>query len=110
MSDNDFAAADAYNLWLLGPDKTKRKGEAANHARCYLALRKAQEWQPIESAPRDGTEIVVGKYYGEQWHANTAAWMPEGANGPGWITPDCCEVIRPTHWMPLPTPPENANG
>ncbi len=71
------------------------------------------EWMPIESAPKEGPFIVFG-----------GAWCGEingvehGQCGP-WIVAPCgarfdvmgtdaysAWVIEPTHWMPLPPPPE----
>jgi hypothetical protein len=66
------------------------------------------EWQPIESAPRDGTHIL-GYADGEM---TTVYWEP-GSVG---IHPHWCLVVVvcwvegdefwPTHWMPLPKPPQ----
>ena len=51
-------------------------------------------WQPIETAPRDGTRIVV--WDGEQ--AECAAWVkPMDA----WIG-DWGLTVRPTHWVLVP--------
>jgi alkylation response protein AidB-like acyl-CoA dehydrogenase len=70
------------------------------------------EWQPIETAPRDGTSILVAKAgkwvreasWWDAWYANTSdqGWMP--AN----IDEEYGSYIEPTHWMPLPEPPETA--
>lgn len=62
------------------------------------------EWQPIETAPRDGTLIIYG---GEgwvtvgRWHLDEEQWW-ELNNDPtdAWGGAD-----NPTAWMPLPTPP-----
>ena len=58
-------------------------------------------WQPIESAPRDGTEVLVyirPKVFRLGWYfapsSRTQGWRDE--NG---------KQIVPTHWMPLPPPP-----
>lgn len=71
------------------------------------------EWQPIETAPKDETEILV---YGEETRT-IAGWgmiySPYGdARRKGWrceATPDieghASDGIEPTHWMPLPAPP-----
>ena len=61
------------------------------------------EWQPIETAPKDGTEIIlcdmnwprvdgyrprkIGLFYAGKWLINGGSW-------------------EPTHWMPLPPPPQ----
>lgn len=64
------------------------------------------KWQPIETAPKDGTKILLGcpasrgysgvveKCYWHKWDNGKGKWWD-------WVTPD-----KPTHWMPLPTPPE----
>jgi hypothetical protein len=61
-----------------------------------------QSWIPIESAPRDGTEILVSEY----GTLDIAFWSDQRNK---WLGPyDMCgdvEVMEPTHWMPLPTPP-----
>lgn len=54
----------------------------------------APTWKPIETAPRDGTRIVV--WDGEQ--AECAAWVkPLDA----WIG-DWGLSVRPTHWVLVP--------
>lgn len=66
------------------------------------------EWQPIETAPKDGTAILVwdGKlvYEAEWWDA----WYADSSK-PGWMIANCDEeygfYVKATHWMPLPTPP-----
>lgn len=53
-------------------------------------------WQPIETAPKDGTRILLR---GEHSHSVSYwwpyVWMPDTHNG----------VQKPTHWMPLPPAP-----
>lgn len=88
------------------------------------------EWQPIETAPKDGTPILgYGPMPGinaedHGWHQvretnwkcypvgspGYAKWQKgEGPLGIGW---DWYESVhnwshswQPTHWMPLPPPP-----
>lgn len=56
-----------------------------------------QHWQPIETAPKDGTEVVVVDFDGDRFIASST-------DGKNWY--DCAyPVYCPTHWMPLPAPP-----
>lgn len=64
------------------------------------------DWRPIDSAPRDGNEILL-------WDPDRAvdSRMQIGLWNDIWETPgwqSCMEneaLTRPTHWMPLPDPP-----
>ncbi len=82
-------------------------------------------WRPIETAPKDGTDIIVGVDIATTWIIR-GAWYesPEEAirmnkaSGPsnfsdGWWSDKnsvTCEkligVYEPTHWIPMPDPPE----
>jgi hypothetical protein len=76
----------------------------------------ANGWMLIESAPKDGSKILVWNVdYGS--HLTFWDWWPKGWHGrhtdythddsdsadqdPGAITLD----FDPTHWQPLPDPP-----
>ena len=77
------------------------------------ALRDADEWKPIESAPRDGTAILG------LWMPSPGAYTRVSGNNYGIVAfddergfwalvddgdePD--EVMRPDYWRPLPAPP-----
>ena len=69
-----------------------------------------QGWQPIESAPKDGTRILVWlKPLSQHEKINTDAqhsWVDKAHwtkfNGGGWVH---YQLGTPTHWMPLPNPP-----
>jgi len=81
-------------------------------------------WRPIETAPKDGTSILLAwainangqpirwdeDLQTAQVHVQVAAWW-EGEND--WIV--YCSMVRdpalhfkPTHWMPLPEPPKES--
>ena len=63
------------------------------------------EWQPIETAPKDGTWIVIcdGRHAG----CFLAAYWDGDEEAPyKWFTVDgSYHADFPTHWMPLPEPP-----
>ena len=59
------------------------------------------DWLPIETAPRDGTKILVWRPRESndyEAHADVDAWM-----GKSWW--HSRRAQQPTHWMPLPMPP-----
>lgn len=78
------------------------------------------EWQPIETAPKDGTIVLLWSRSSDEWA--TGLWQDVGL--PQFFTPVAGMWVRnlyvahdptsnpylpindPTHWMPLPPPPE----
>lgn len=80
------------------------------------------EWQPIETAPRDGTVLLgFGEAAGEingPFCKNEVApicWSGGRSDYPGYEwTLTCGDAyacwMRPTHWMPLPTPPKTEDA
>ena len=68
------------------------------------------DWQPIETAPRDGTEILAhnadGKHDAPRSDVALIYW-PSHWRYPTWVNAATGE-LEPgniTHWMPLPEPP-----
>lgn len=64
------------------------------------------EWQPIETAPKDGRGVLVsnGQAVGEAtFFAEYDGWWWAGS-----CPTDYCDfqVDNPTHWMPIPDPPK----
>jgi hypothetical protein len=72
------------------------------------AAQVARDWQPIETAPRDGTYILLGWFLeggggGHPevafWHSTKQLWCSSRLlNAEGYYSP--------THWQPLPEPPK----
>ena len=63
------------------------------------------EWQPISTAPRDGTRVLLGYSEGD-W---IGAWVSYStvSNGGYRLTFDeMFDGVEPTHWAPLPEPPK----
>lgn len=84
-------------------------------------------WQPIETAPKDGTHIFLCI---PDWDYEQTPKVPTQVVTEGWWDPemypngewrvvtlpshgcDCCSFSNqePTHWMPLPPKPEKQNA
>lgn len=74
------------------------------------------EWQPIETAPKNGTPIlgctVLDEAGYESWGwPSTIVWAAYHPNARGkecWRTSHVCgnKMEAVTHWMPLPEPPK----
>jgi hypothetical protein len=70
-------------------------------------------WRPIETAPKDGTDVLlfeagfVPGQYVTNWRKFTDGF---GDQYEGWASPDSGELgpcrMAPTHWMPLPPAPQ----
>lgn len=66
------------------------------------------EWKPIETAPKDGTEVILliedviikGQYISGAFPYWRVDVLPSHGCG-------CCseDDPSPSHWMPLPPPP-----
>lgn len=76
-------------------------------------------WQKIETAPKDGTRIIafepVGSWQGKRWGewriAITYWHQPGNPENLGYWCSSTADKYRPTHWMPLPKPPlDKSNG
>ncbi len=61
-------------------------------------------WQPIKTAPKDGTRILIRASYGIG--VMYGRWRERHGR---FAFAECCgRNVDPTHWMPLPKPPEAA--
>jgi hypothetical protein len=117
---------DIIEQWCGGLDNIK-EGKTYNvtgtHLRqilssyCVLEERcttPAYAWRPIESAPRDGTKILVSCLHGQY----VVACLKEYKNNPSldcWYVDDnkhsplLLRGAAPTHWAPLRSPPVTLN-
>ncbi len=71
------------------------------------------EWQPIETAPKDGRSILLGGGLWDDedvseviglahWDEKSKGWLVACHEG-GYV---CAWYTDATHWMPLPEPPQ----
>lgn len=78
------------------------------------------EWQPIETAPKDGTLVLltIGTHTGVgRWAVISRRDTLNDTDDDvavfdyefGWRSPNDKRINgkQPTHWMPLPQPPED---
>ncbi len=80
----------------------------------------ADGWMPIESAPKDGTRILLWPHMlAAHWEFGDEAWLIMHvhlnedrtiSDGPGAELFYCLYAnahgVEPTHWQPLPPPPQ----
>lgn len=97
-----------------------------NEARAALEAAERAAWRPIEEAPRDGRKVIVWWREGQDgWQTAAALWdeqfeclgWDDDASKPiyrgGWtdygvgsFAYEEYRELRPTHFRPLPSPPE----
>lgn len=70
------------------------------------------DWQPIETAPKDGTHILV--YPALMGVPLVASWKSKSDDFDYigfWRNPMTEKAVpyMPTHWMPIPKPPQEEN-
>ena len=63
------------------------------------------KWRPIETAPKDESSILVYARHGFYVAFWFEGWLAVDDNKHG---PYPLRGPSPTHWMPLPAPPEEA--
>ena len=81
-------------------------------------------WQPIETAPKDGTEIIVFHHIGGvcagfcpapgwAWHCmdgHNTRWVKAAGEDVARQVPSLTSFNEPpTHWMHLPAPPQETS-
>lgn len=67
-------------------------------------------WQPIETAPKDGTQIALATHK----TAHAGRWQQRMYGDNWWMSGDYVAAFStinpPTHWMPLPAAPGAPQG
>jgi hypothetical protein len=68
-----------------------------------------QDWQPIETAPRDGTAVLCWPFnYSSLFEGKAEPEIVIGffSENDWWCESNVSKTFDPTHWRPLPAPPE----
>ena len=99
--------------------------EALDRALAIVAeLKAGSNWQPIATAPRDGTPVLILCPGNRQALARFTACPLMGHPESAWCVVVPCmggygygsdtrihwDEDQPTHWMPLPPPPKKEEG
>jgi hypothetical protein len=64
-------------------------------------------WQPIETAPKDGADILVATTWSFCGEELSAVWVDFSIGLNEWpVYQGRIDIpLPPSHWMPLPAPP-----
>lgn len=91
------------------------KTETTTPSGCYVAAGSALPWDTIETAPKDGSEIVLWCQSAQamlskcRWSARWSCWEEwdlDLAGEMAWLNLEPYEI--PTHWIKL-TPPNDSD-
>ncbi len=92
------------------------RDEALRSRQCLHGISEPSGWMPIETAPKDGTLIVLGArngvWLGKYLPLYGSGYKPENPWSSMLLNHDHMaeRYTRPTHWMPLPPPPTTSAG
>lgn len=78
-------------------------------AQAALTAAKAGGWLPIETAPKDGTAVLVseGRFCScVEWNEEFDWWAVDDNK----LGPFRLRGAAPTHWQPLPNPPKEQSA
>ncbi len=125
------AAAEAFydagenENWTWETETQENKEYVLKATKAAIEAYEKAKWQPIETAPKDGTDILIindskgtpetgGTY---PFEIGVAQWS-YGAYGDNienykWRSSYCANLktyFTPSHWMSLPQPPEQIDG
>ena len=87
--------------WRQMADKLSSEGFRIGVRTCAASLEAAwqarpePQWQPMETAPRDGTEILLS-----DGHYKRTGWWAKRINR--WSLDSAVPMAIPTQWLPLP--------
>lgn len=77
------------------------------------------KWQPIETAPKDGTRFIAAQRYDDNYSIWISEWVDRETRNHGKVTseyrgwagpPLFSGISKPTLWAPIPAFPDSANA
>lgn len=91
-------------------DEMVAKGPLPDEVGDIRAGKLAGHWQPIETAPKDGTDVFLFFPLEGLDHEVFATRVIASHRGGHWVfqgraVRGYSDALQPTHWMPLPSPP-----
>ncbi len=91
--------AEEYEIWQAACeyDRAQHSFACMRAIEAAIAERKVPAWQPIETAPTTGRELILLLVPREP---DNTLWPQVAFPNRWWI--------KPTHWMPLPAAPKVA--
>jgi hypothetical protein len=118
QSELDVRASTCHaHLWFSDPvNDAWAPLYTADQLKAAVLADRASKWQPIETAPRDGRYFLAAN----QWGVWVCQYKPRARSGYVFENPWHSLMLnhahidervrgnRPTHWQPLPAPPEQA--
>ena len=100
----DVIVRSADGAWVVSKERVPRTALA----------RSAPGWRDMDSAPKDGTEIMVGWHHKGQFHAAVAYFELDEWGSEAWILYKnngvMSEINCAKFWQPLPAPPASNSG
>lgn len=118
MDNNTLAEVREALEWvrteLRGTQYKERFAQISQALAKLDALIEAQGWQPIETAKRDGTYILLHRPIDD--HRQRRSVQEGKFHRYGMITTwrvssgGIWDIDAPTHWMPLPKPPTQGDN
>jgi len=99
MATTGLQIASNWRMELGDADRVRRLGEEID-----VAIAAAQQWQPIETAPKGTAILIYANGYNVAHYTASGHWFSYGDKAETHILNTWG---KPTHWMPLPTPLPN---
>lgn len=97
LKARELLAAELDDYWAQRLEEGLGFTVSTRQAMDAITAALAPQWQPIESAPKDGTRLML-------WDSRNGGYAVTGA----WVAGSADDHETITHWQPLPDGPEGA--